>query len=347
MKPKIWAGSGTSLELYLSALEKYHGEPPQASIVEASIPPHIASQFDLDEKEDAGRLGLIVLDADGQGNATLNISGSLVARHAWWHEWFAGEITSYEVIQDAVDILLNSKETKNVLIQVDSPGGMVTGLDVAGKALESLARRKNVKVHVDNLAASAGYWLASAPKAPLTASRMAEVGSIGVIAIYEDYSKWLEDEGIKYHVIHAGKEKAYGFGGTEFTEEEIASLQKSVDTTNNFFLTHVSKARNLKLSDSEKWAEGKVFYAGEAKTLGLIDEVSDLSRVIGSFTAANPKKGETMIPEEKLARILAGEAPETVLTPQELKAYDASLDNTSQEPENCKTATRSESGRTC
>lgn len=319
---KLWAGTSESLSDYLELSSKFFAKAPTTVELEAS--PHSLNQSGLFNVSE-NRIGLNLLDKQGE-NAILRIHGSAVRSHSFWHSWFPGQIVSYEALADAVEILLNTADVKNVLISIDSPGGQVSGIDVASKNLAKLSKKFKVKTHVSSLAASAGYWLAAASNSKITANQMAMIGSIGVIAIYSDYSSALAAEGIKYHVIHAGKEKAYGFSGSEFTPEEIASLQKGVDTTYNFFLTHVSKSRNISLSDSEQWAEAKVFYAGEAQAVGLIDQVADLEEVLGSFTASTPTGDKSMSYEEKLAQIFAGASPESVLTPEELAKYTAQLE---------------------
>lgn len=314
----LWAGSGESLSHYLELNSKFFAKSPSPVELEAS--PHSLKQSELFGVSES-RIGLDLIEKQGE-NSVLRIHGSTVNAHKWWHSWFPGEVTSYAAIIDAVDILLNTADMKNILVSIDSPGGQVTGIDTASKYLGKLSKKFKVKTHIANLATSAGYWLATGLNAPITASRMAQIGSIGVLAVYTDISNALNTAGVKYHVISAGKEKAYGFHGTEFTAEEKASLQKHVDSANNFFLTQVSTSRNISLSDTDKWAEAQIFYAGEAMTVGLIDKVADLEEVLGSFAASQPTGDMSMlISQEKLAQIFAGASPESVLTPEELAFY--------------------------
>lgn len=321
MLTNLWAGSTGGLDRYMELCGKFFQASHTDIPLEASS--QAAKQASLFEVTDE-RIGLNLIERQGQDNASFRISGSLVNGHAWWHQYTDGEITSYDAINDAVSIL-EASGVKNVLLNIESQGGQVTGVARAAKSLARLGSKTNVKVHIDNFAMSAGIWLAVSPKSPISASEMAQVGSIGVFAAYPDYSEQLAKEGIRYHVFSAGREKGFGFGGTPFTVEEKESIQKDVDTANNFFLTHVSTCRNLMMSETDKWAEAQTFYAGEAKAVGLIDQVADLEEVLGSFTASKPNGDKAMlISEEKMARIFAGEAPETVLTSEELAHYMAS-----------------------
>lgn len=312
---RLWLGSEESLADYLELRERINsadGKQMFFGFLDDSEP--VAA-------EDIG--DYLVTKSDD--TATLSIKGSLVNGHQAWHPLFKGMITSYEAIKAATAKLAADDEIKNVVIDIGSSGGMAVGVQSAGKAIQKLGRKKNVIAHTDSMAASAAYWLASSAS-KVSASEMAEVGSIGVIAMMPDYTKALDMEGVKVNVLKAGKYKGAGSPYKEMSEDDRAYLQARVDKTNNFFLSHVSRRRGLKLSERENWADAKVFYAGEAKAVGLIDEVAELSDLLGGFSATNPSRGKKMdISEEKLAMIAAGASPESVLTSAELAAYNESL----------------------
>lgn len=313
---RLWLGSEESLHDYLETLAKIDAM--------ASTQMFASMQSQVDDEVDPTKIGDYLVAKNGD-TATLSIKGSLVNGYAWYHPFLAGLITSYEAIKAATAQLAEDPDVKNVILDIGSGGGMAVGVQSAGKAIQKLGRKKNVVAHTDSLAASAAYWLA-ASAGKVTASEMAEVGSIGVIAMMPDYTKALENEGVKVHVIKAGKYKGAGSPFKEFTEADLEYLQGRIDKTNNFFLSHVSKRRGLKLSERDQWAEAKVFYAGEAKAVGLVDEVTELSDVLGGLSASNPSKGKNMnISAEKLAMIAAGASPESVLTSEELAAYNESL----------------------
>lgn len=313
---RLWLGSEESLHDYFETLAKIDSM--------ANTQMFASMKADSEEALDPAKIGDYLVTKSGD-TATLSVKGSLVNGYAWYHPFLAGAITSYEAIKAATVQLAADEQVKNVILDIGSGGGMAVGVQSAGRAIQKLGRRKNVVAHTDSLAASAAYWLA-ASAGKVTASEMAEVGSIGVIAMMPDFTKALENEGVKVHVIKAGKYKGAGSPYKEFTEDDLAYLQERINKTNNFFLSHVSKRRGLKLSERDQWAEAKVFYAGEAKAVGLVDEVTELSDVLGGLSASNPSKGKNMnISAEKLAMIAAGASPESVLTSEELAAYNESL----------------------
>lgn len=319
---QLWCGTGDSLKEFLALEAKYFEQ----------LQPVASSRYEEDEDDrldrmfgvDVYRPGLLHLEKIGN-TAILNIQGGLVNGHQWWHEFVVGQLTSYEAIKDAVAILNQSSDVSNVIVRVESPGGYVFGVDSASRALNSLKATKNITVHSDTIAASAGYWLMSSlPN--VYASPMAQIGNIGTLLLVPDYSEAYNKAGIKFHVFKAGKEKGYGLSETEFTEEEKASLQEYVEKSNNFFLTHVSRHRNLMISETDKWGEAQTFFAGEALSVGLIDGVATLEELVGRISAStNNGESDMVISQEKLAQISAGAAPETVLTQAELAAYEAQL----------------------
>ena len=332
----VWAGSGDSISNYLALAEKYEAS------TSANHELFQAYQTRFDEEDvgldpvfgvQADRIGLSYLERIGN-TAVFNINGSLVNAHSWWHEYAKGSIMSYDAVRDAVSILRSSNDVSRVIVRVASGGGMVAGLESAAKALNSLKLAKNTVVHVETSACSAAYWL-SAGAGAIYADSMANIGNIGTMALLPDYSAAYAKEGVKFHLFKAGKGKGYGIPQVEFSEEEKQYFQSYVEKTNNFFLTHVSRARNLLMSDTSKWAEAQTFFAGEASAVGLIDKVASLEEVIGSLTAST-NNGDTgmTISAEKLALISAGAAPETVLTTAELAIYATTMETQDEvEPE--------------
>ena len=313
----IWMGTGEALSAYLTTAAKYD----QAF---STLPEPGEDEVDPLFGVDTSSIGLPYLEKFGN-TAVLTLAGSMVNSHDWWHPYAVGHVVSYDAMKDAVNILVAAKDVSRVIVRIESGGGMVSGLDSTAKYMRKLTHNKSVVVHTDTAALSAAYWLASSfPR--IAASPMAQIGNIGTMALIPDLSGMYDKMGVKFHLFKAGKQKGYGISETEFTEEEKAFFQSHVEKSNNFFLTHVSTHRNLMMSETDKWAEAQSFFAGEAKAVGLVDDVATLEELIGSLTAST-NNGESNMPisAEKLAQIQAGAAPETVLTQAELATYMASL----------------------
>ncbi|MNX90765.1 putative signal peptide peptidase SppA [compost metagenome] len=281
------------------------------------------------------RIGLDLLERFGDVSV-IKVHGSLTTNYKRWHTWYPGEVTSYEAIKDALAIARDDRGTREVLLDFATGGGAVRGVDTAAEMIKLVRAVKPVNGHTDSHAFSAGYWLMAACK-QTSAARMAEVGSIGTLAIVGHYVNTEENMGVKYHVLREGEFKAIGNPYEELTDEKKAHLQKNLAETNMFFLEHVSLHRNLMMSDKGVWAEGQIFFARKGVQIGLIDRVATLDDLIGSGASANitgdNRSYEMKISAEKLAQIAAGADPKAVLTEAELKMYTEGLEAESEVPE--------------
>lgn len=321
MKFSIWLGdqeAHANLDFYE---KKFAGELPEKKAY-SDDEPRLDKNFNVLED----RKGLKIMERFGD-KAIIKVHGSLTNSWSWWHDYSPGYVTSYETIRDALSIASGEMGVNEIYLDFATGGGGVRGLDTASEAIRRANAIKPVYAHTDSHSFSAGYWLASSARR-VTASRMAEVGSIGTLMVLENYSEAAAKAGIKYHVFRAGEFKAIGLPFEELTEEHAAYLQDNLEKTNKFFLDHVSRNRNLMLSERKEWAEGKTFYAEEALKVGLIDRVVSLADLLGgsaSSTTIDNRRFE-MLDEAKLALIAAGADPKEVLTADELKIYQARLE---------------------
>jgi signal peptide peptidase SppA len=169
-----------------------------------------------------------------------------------------------------------------ILLHIDSPGGTVAGTADLAKAVRMARKAKPVRAHIDDLGASAAYWIASQTE-HITANETALVGSIGTVAVVGDSSQMADKAGIKVHVISTGKHKGAFAPGSEVTEEQLAELQTEVNDLNEHFLAAVSKGRQMERTKLEAIADGRVFIASKAKAKGLIDAVATFDAAITSF----------------------------------------------------------------
>lgn len=323
----LWAGTEESFFDFKALESKYLAMEPMArDFEEDEIHPTFGVRAD--------RKGLEIMERVGGVNV-LKVHGSLVAKHSWWHGYTNGAVTSYEAIIDALDIAARDENKTPLLMDVGSPGGSVRGLDPVTQKISWAKQFITINAHTDTYAMSAGYWIGSAADR-MTASRMAELGAIGTLVISYSAHRRHKEEGDDYKVFRAGEFKALGNPYEELSEKAAKYIQENLDKANGFFLDHVSRHRGLPLSDSRSWAEGKVFFADDAKRVGLIDQVvtlDDLLRGSTSQTSTSDRRYEMNISQEKLAQIAAGAVPGEVLSAEELKAYNEGLEAEAEETE--------------
>lgn len=224
-------------------------------------------------------------------------------------------------------------QVQAVLLHIDSPGGTVAGTDELARTVAHADARKPVYAFIEDLGASAAYWVASQARS-ITTNKTARVGSIGTMAMVRDYSGAAEKAGVKVHVVSTGAHKGAFVPGTEIKDEHLAELQKMVDSLNQHFLAAVYEGRGIAMKDVREAADGRVFMADEALDRGLIDGIGDMADAVprddygrladeidGTFTStegAEDMPGKELTLEQKLeiAREVAGG-----LTAEELRQH--------------------------
>mgnify|MGYP001007909863 CR=1 FL=1 len=170
-----------------------------------------------------------------------------------------------------------------ILLDIDSPGGTVTGVpELAAKILKA-RESKRVVALVNGLAASAGYWLAS-QAGEIVSIPSGLAGSIGVFTAHMDMSEKLAKEGVAVSVISAGKHKVEGMPFAPLTDDARAHVQARVDEAYGWFVRDVAKGRGVSVGDvREGYGQGRVLGAKEAKAAGLIDRIATSDEVVASL----------------------------------------------------------------
>ncbi|MBK7543241.1 MAG: S49 family peptidase [Candidatus Competibacteraceae bacterium] len=151
---------------------------------------------------------------------------------------------------------------------------------------EQIVAARSVKpIHacINDMAASAGYWIASAAE-KISATKTSRVGSIGVRAMHIDMSKMLADIGYKVTEIYAGSHKIDGTPYAPLGPEALAAFQASIDYTYGLFVSAVAANRNLDRA-AVIATQAAMFDPPAAKKAGLIDAIETPDAVISRLAA--------------------------------------------------------------
>lgn len=174
---------------------------------------------------------------------------------------------------------------RSIVLDVDSPGGSVYGLQEAAAEIRAARDLKPVKGVANAQANSAAYWLlAQAGEVFVTPSGL--VGSVGVFVEHEDRSAANAAAGIKVTTVAYGKNKALGSPNAPLTEEALAELEKRVAEYGHAFEADVAKGRSVdgRRVSAEKvrkdFGQGLTFGAAEAVDRGLADGIATLDEVL-------------------------------------------------------------------
>lgn len=192
-------------------------------------------------------------------------------------------------------------EVRAVLLLVDSPGGQAAGTAELGDEVRRLGAQKPVHAYVEDLGASAAYWVAAQAQR-VSCNATAQVGSVGVVSLLYDESQRYAREGLKVHVVATGPGKAALREGQPVLPEHVAQVQERVDFLFGHFRAAVQGPRRLTEDQWAAVADGRTFAAPRALELGLVDAVGtyegalqELLRV-ALLPPAAPATGTTAVP---------------------------------------------------
>lgn len=202
------------------------------------------------------------------GIGLLEITGPLIKGYDDFTAWVYG-CASIDRIDRALGELSRRSDLRALVVVINSPGGMSTGMPELVAKLAAFTTRMPVVTHTSDMAASNGMRLAVAGTLFLpTAS--AVVGCIGTYIALYNYTKMLEEYGIKLELYRSGKYKGIGLQGKDTNEEEAAFIQGEVDRSNGVFTDFVRSRRPQVAPES---MEGQWFDGLRAEEYGLADGI--------------------------------------------------------------------------
>ena len=192
--------------------------------------------------------------------------------------------TRPSVVQEVVSQLRLAEEdedVKAVILKINSPGGSVTASDILYNEIAAFKKRTGARVVVAlmGLAASGGYYI-SLPADYILAHPTTITGSIGVIFARPKVAGLMQKIGVTVEVNKSGADKDMGspFRPTSAEEEKI--FQALTDRLGVRFVDLVARHRKLKPEVVAQISTARVYLAGEALELGLVDEVGYIGTAV-------------------------------------------------------------------
>ena len=234
---------------------------------------------------DPERIGAVSSAAAGQPEpprvvALIPIHGILSPRS--FAGWF-GRVEGMDGIRARLEAAAANPDISAIVLDVDSPGGTVSGTPETAAAVRRASEAKPVVAVANSLAASAAYWIASQASS-LAVAPSGDVGSIGVISAHIDRSKMLDDMGLRVTVVSAGKYKAEGNPFAPLSDEAKANMQARVDEAYADFIRDVAAGRRVSQQKArEEFGQGRVVSARRAVELGMADRVATLPEVLAGL----------------------------------------------------------------
>lgn len=244
--------------------------------------------FDQEDELEAPGGGRRPYQVTSSGIAVLPVLDTLVRRGSWL-DAMSG-LTSYDAIRAKLRTALADGAVRGVLLDVDSPGGEAGGVFDLADEIRAAAGTKPLWAIANEAAFSAAYALASAAQ-QLWLPRTAQVGSIGVIALFRDQSAKDAAEGLKFTAIHAGARKADFNPHFPLSQDAREVLQAEVDRIHGLFVDTVARHRGLP-AEAVRATEASVLNAEQAIMARLADRIGTFDDVLAAMAEhVRPRPG--------------------------------------------------------
>ena len=169
---------------------------------------------------------------------------------------------------------LGDDEVKALVLDIDSPGGVVDGAAALAEMVFQGRGRKPIVAFADGCCASMAYWLASACDF-IVANEVGTVGSIGILVSHIDRSGADAKKGIVRTTISAGSYKVAASDDKPLDLAGREYLQSQVDFIYGLFVDKVARNRGVSVDKTLTMADGKVFIGQAALDVGLVDRVGE------------------------------------------------------------------------
>jgi len=235
-----------------------------------------------------------------------------------------------EDIRKAIRLAERDDQIDAVVLRIDSPGGSALASEAMWQSVRRLAKIKPVIVSVGSMAASGGYYLASSSNY-IYADPTAIVGSIGVVG-GKFVLKGLYDKlGLSTATFLRGANAGLFDSSTPWTDEQRRLVHDWMQQTYVQFTQRVMSTRKGKIKEIDKVARGRIFLAGQAKDLGLVDAIGGMSDAVAyAAKQADLTPGSydvRMIPAPKtLADLFSDNADSKIDIQPKTQADDVILD---------------------
>ena len=166
---------------------------------------------------------------------------------------------------------------KAVALVLNSPGGSPVQSSLIATRIRRLSEEKGIPViaFVEDVAASGGYWLATAAD-EIYADQNSIIGSIGVISAGFGFDKFIGRYGIDRRVYTSGESKSMLDPFRPAKDEDVARLKELQNQIHDTFKSQVRNRRGAKLADDSRLFTGEIWVGERAREMGLIDGIGHL-----------------------------------------------------------------------
>jgi len=241
-----------------------------------------------------GVLGCLLVVAVALGLSLLDVSD----RFSFGNSVAVVELRG--VIEDATELIetlehfRTRQSTVAVVLRIDSPGGAVAPSQEMYDEVWRVREQKPVIASLGNVAASGGYYVASAANA-IVASPGSITGSIGAIMALPYLGPLADKVGIAEQVVKSGPYKDIGHPTRVLTAEDRVLLQGMVDDVREQFVAAVARGRGMETERVRELADGRIFSGAQAEASGLVDRLGGLDAAVRAAWVEAGQSGEPRV----------------------------------------------------
>jgi protease IV len=279
LQEKLVTGLKSLTDLMEELKNEYGADNVSNTFRQVSVSKYVDS---MDRKGTAGSAGskvaIVYVEGtivDGEGGGS-NVGGDKLAR--------------------AIRKFRSDPDVKAIVLRINSPGGSGSASEVIWRELAAARKAKPVVVSMGTVAASGGYYIATASNR-IFVEPTTITGSIGVFGLFPNVQKLFSNIGINWDSVAT---TPYADLLTPFREkspEEIGVIQKYIDEFYQQFLERVSQARNIPVDQVNEIAQGRVWSGERAIKLHLADEIGGLRAAVAyaaelAHQGTNPRLAE-------------------------------------------------------
>jgi protease-4 len=190
-----------------------------------------------------------------------------------------GRVMGSDTIAKAFKSAREDESIDAVVFRVDSPGGSDVASDVIWREATLTRAKKPVVVSMADVAASGGYWIATASDA-IVAEPTTITGSIGIFAGKFNLAGLYDKIGVSVEGVETSTNADFFSSSRSFTPEERAMLRRILEDGYQAFLSRVAESRRKTEEEVHAVAQGRVWSGRDAKELGLVDELGGFKRAL-------------------------------------------------------------------
>jgi protease IV len=262
-------------------VKDYDRQQPREQIDTSNPLALVQSLMKKPEKEESEKPAVAVIHADGVIQDGDVDNGP-----------FGGDGVGSDNMRVALRLAVRNDNVKAIVIRINSPGGSALASEVMWQAVRRAAAKKPVVISVGDMAASGGYYLASAGD-KIWADPTAIVGSIGVVGGKIVYKDLFGKLGLHTESFSQGRNAGMWSSYEPWSERQREMVHNWMKQTYEQFTERVMTTRKGKIKDIDQVARGRIFMARQAKDLGMVDEIGGITEAINDAASrVSLKPGE-------------------------------------------------------